>query len=376
MEDEISKFRKGLAILRSGMTYLNHASVGPLHDEVVSAVTNGLKTQMMQASLAQWDWFEAMDIAREECAKLVGASQEDIALMPNTSTGIMRAVSSIPFEPGDEVIWLADEFPALYWPLYSLTKQGVKLVPVNRADGLDLTSSIIQAVNAKTKLVAVSWVGFLSGARVDLRALSEEKKRADFYILVDGMQGVGAVPIDLSQLDIDFLAVHGAKWLMAPVGIGFLYASRSARKLVPQLEGWYGHEIDWDCFLRRDTALQADARRFEIASPPFSLVYGLISACRELNRLGLDFVWKRIQMLTDSLFDGLKELGFQVITPKPHHERAGIVTFKCQKAKETFEALERKRIIISYREGAIRVSPHFWNTEEEISLLLNELAGK
>ena len=376
VDKEILEFRKGLAILKSGTTYLNHASVGPLHDEVVSAVTNGLKTQMMQASLAQWDWFETMDRAREECAKLVGASPEDIALMPNTSAGIMRAVSSIPFEPDDEVIWLADEFPALYWPIYSLTKRGVKLVPVARTDGLGLTKSILRAVNPKTKLVAVSWVGFHSGARIDLRALSEEKKRAGFYILVDGMQGVGAVPINLSQLDIDFLAVHGAKWLMAPVGIGFLYASPRARKLVPDLEGWYGHEIDWDSFLRRDTALHVDARRFEVASPAFSLVYGLISACRKINTLGSDFIWKRIQMLTDLLIDGLEKLGLQIITPKPYEQRAGIVTFKCPEPKETFEALERKRIIVSYREGAIRVSPHFWNTEEEISLLLDELRGR
>ncbi len=369
----ITEFRSSLAVVRQGIRYLNNASVSPLSDQTVSSVAEGIETQRMRGSLAQWEWFEKMELAREECAKLIGANKEEIALMPNTSTGIIRALSSMSFKPNDEVIYLADEFPSLYWPLTSILRQKAKLVPVKMSQGEDLTSAILSAINSRTRLVALSWVGFFSGARVDLSALSAEKKRREFYLLVDGMQGIGCLPINVCELSIDFLATHGAKWMMCPVGIGFLYVSGNAQKLVPYFHGWYGHEIDWEGFLRRDTKLHSDARRFEIASPAFSLIYGLISAVHMLNELGVDFIWNKIETLTSSFITQLSELPVNILTPTPPNKRAGIVTFNCKEAKTLFEKLERSKIVVSYREGAIRVSPHFWNTEEELKELLSFL---
>ncbi len=372
-EQTVNGFRDGLSVVREGYVYLNHASVAPLHDDVVSAFQEGIETQRLRGSLAQWEWFEKMGEARAECARLIGANPESIALMPNTSSGIMRALSSIKFTSGEEVVYLVDEFPTLYWPLAGLSNKGVKLIPVKAKLGQDLTEAVISAINVRTRLVAISWVNFFSGARVDLAKISDEKRRRGFYFLVDAMQGLGCIPLNISELAVDFLAEHGAKWLMAPVGMGFLYASSEALRLEPDLHGWYSHEIDWDGFLRRDTALHPDARRFETGSPAMSNLYAFTSAVRKLNEIGAEFIWKRVCGLTSQLISSLRSLPVEIITPVEEDRGSGIVTFKCAGAKELFQKLEKNKIIVSYREGAIRVSPHFWNTRDELGRLLGFL---
>lgn len=370
-QEQVDYFRKGLEVVRHNIAYLNSASVSPLHDEVVSAINEGIETQRLKASLAQSEWFEKMDEARAEVAKFINAKPQDVSLMPNTSTGIIRALSSLRLREGDEVVYLQDEFPSLYWPLRGLGRQKVRMICVKRKAGQDLTEAVLSNIGQKTRLVALSWVGFFSGERIDLTKLSEEKKRSGFHLLVDVMQGLGCVPLDVSALDIDFLAEHSAKWLMGPVGIGFLYASESARKLMPDFHGWYGHEMDWDCFLRRDTSVHNDARRFETGTPPISLVYGLISAVKKLNEFGARRIWERVRKLTSSLISSLKELPVEIITPCEDEKRAGIVTFKCKNPKELFQKLEENKIIVSYREGTIRTSPHFWNIDAEVERLVS-----
>jgi len=362
----IEQYRKGLKILKKGLTYLNHANVGPLHDDVVSAVRQTLMSQAEQASLAQIKWFEILDQARHECASFLRTTADSIAILPNTSTGIIRALSSLPLVSGDEVVYLEGEFPALYWPLMGLKRLKAKLVAVRANKHEDLTEAVLSRINSRTRLVALSWVDFFTGARVDIKALESEKKRRGFHLLVDGMQAVGCLPVQLSELPIDFMAVHGAKWLMAPVGVGLLYASEEARKLTPDFHGWYGHEIDWSAFLRRDTPLYADARKFETGSPPFSLINGLTSAVSNLSHFGSELIWNRVNRFTTEIIRCLREMEVDILTPTESEKRAGIVTFKHAKVNEIFAQLQKRSIIVSVREGAIRVSPHFWNTGEEI----------
>lgn len=382
----IHDFRKGMAVA-SEFIYLNHASCGPLHADTVAAVQAFLADQQAHGSLNQLDWFAKLDEARAEVARLLGTSSERIAVMPNTSTGLMRALGTIPLQSGDEVVTLADAFPAIYWPVKSREQRGASIIELEPSLYANLTGQLLDAITPRTKAMVIPWVGFLRGARVDLAALSEERRRRDFFLVVDAIQGVGAVPLHLDELAVDFLCLQGAKWLLSPLGAGVLYAGESVAGLSPDFSGWYGHEIDWNAFLRRDIPLWPGARQYEIATHAMPSVYGLVASVSRFNELGVERIWERIRSLTDRLFAGLSELPTLIVTPQAHAERAGIVTFSCEgagspagadwssPASELFKHLTRQSISVSFREGLIRVSPHFYNTEDEVDAFLAAVKG-
>jgi len=382
----VNDFRQGMPVV-DDLTYLNHASVGPPHADTIAAAQAFLADQHAHGSLNQLDWFAKLDEARAQAAQLLRTSEERIAIMPNTSTGLMRALGAIPLQSGDEVVAIADAFPAIYFPVKSFADRGATLIEVEPALNIDLTQQVLDAITPRTRVVAIPWVGFLRGARLDLAALSEERRRRNFFLVVDAIQGVGVVPLALDELMVDFLSFQGAKWLLSPLGAGVLYASESACELAPDFHGWYGHEIDWNAFLRRDTALWQGARRYEVATHSMPSVYGFVASLSRFNAIGIPRIWERIRSLTDRIFAGLSQLPVLIVTPQPAEQRAGIVTFSCEgagapagsdwasPASELFAELSRQRISVSFREGFIRVSPHFYNTEEEVDVFLAAVKG-
>jgi len=365
----IDDFRNGMPVTQE-LTYLNHASCGPLHADTVAAAQDFLIDQHKHGSLNQLAWFDKLDQARAEMARLLGTSAERIAIMPNTSTGLIRALACLPIRPGDEVITLCDVFPAIYWPVRCLERHGATIIEVEPSVSVNLTQQVVDAITPRTRVVVIPWVGFLRGARVDLAALSEERSRRGFYLVVDAIQGAGAVPLRLDDLVVDFLSLQGAKWLLSPLGAGALYAREPMCEFVPDFCGWYGHEIDWNAFLRRDTPLWPGARRFETATHAMPSVYGLIASVSRFNAIGVDRIWERIRSLTDRIFAGLSQLPLTMVTPQPAEERAGIVTFFCEGAAGLFDELTRRKVSVSFREGFLRISPHFYNTESEVDAFL------
>ena len=362
----MARFREGLEVARE-YTFLNHASCGPLHSSVKRAAVKCLSEQRREASLADPEWQEFMPKARRSVAKLIGASMDNICLMPNCTMGLVRALSSIDFREGDEVLYIQNEFATLYFVLQSVLKRGAVLREVLVPAGSDPTDAIIAAVTPRTRLVAISWVGFLLGKRVNLQKLLEEKHRHGFYLIVDGYQGVGVVPLQLSELSVDFFVCGGAKWLMSPLGSGFFYASEEMLEgHQPDWPGWYGMEIDQDRYCNRDVPPRDTAVRFETGTEPLPSMYGMKRAIDEFNAIGVPAIWRRIQELTALLYERLKELPLRVLTPEAANERAGIVTFAIEDAHGLMDVLNDERIVVSLRDGLVRVSPHFWNNEEDI----------
>ncbi len=367
------RFRKGLEAA-SKYNYLNHASCGPLHNSVRRATARFIREQSLEASLADPGWIQFMARARLSAAELIGAQMNEVCLMPNTSTGLIRALSSIPLHEGDEVVCLHDEFPALYFALQGARHKGAVLREVRSRPEDDLTEAVLSAITDRTRIVGVSWVGFLLGKRLDLWRLSEEKRRRGFYLIVDGIQGVGAVPLDVSELSLDFLSVGTQKWLLSPLGSGFLYASpEMVENHFPDWPGWYGIDVDVNEYTRRDVHARNSAVRFETGTAPLPSMYGMKRSLDEFNVIGVPAIWCRIQELTALLLDGLKELPVSILTPAAADERAGIVTFAVGKPRKLMDTLAGERIVVSLRDGLIRVSPHFWNTDEEIRHLLHVL---
>jgi len=371
----ISRFREGMEIARR-FAYLNHASTGPLHRSTRRAVQRFLREQTWEASLGDPAWQQFMGEARASVGKLIGALPENVCLMPNCALGLIRALSSIDFREGDEVVYLHDEFATLYFALQGVLKRGARLVEVSAPFGADPTPNLLEAITSRTRLVAVSWVGFLTGYRVDLYRLSEAKSRRGFYLLVDGYQGIGVVPLDLAQLSVDFLVCGGAKWLLSPLGSGFMYVSTEALKEHhPDWPGWFGMEVDPTRYCRREVPPKQTAVRFESGTNPLPGMYGMKRSLDDFAAIGVGAIWARVQELTAHLLAGLDRAGVHVLTPRAPGLRAGIITFQVPQAEALLAALGEAGVIVSLRDGLVRVSPHFWNTEEELDRLLATASG-
>jgi cysteine desulfurase/selenocysteine lyase len=231
-------------------------------------------------------------------------------------------------------------------------------------------------MDKRTRLVAISFVEFATGFRNDLATLAEMCHARGVRFCVDGIQGVGALPLDVGEVPLDFLAVGGPKWLMGPIGTGFLFIRRQQ---IPTLDlaiaGWIG-TTDTNEHFRYDLPWRNDARRFEEGSLNRIGAAGLNAALELLLSVGIESIEQRIMTLTDRLVEGLRQRGYQVITPVAHRqERSGIVSFqhKHHQSPQLERRLAQANVVVSRRGTFIRVSPHFYNNEEDIDRLLSAL---
>jgi len=226
--------------------------------------------------------------------------------------------------------------------------------------------------------VAISHVEYVNGFHHDLRALSEIAHEHGAYLIVDAIQSAGAMQIDVKKDDVDFLTAACYKWLLSPSGAGYLYVKEELiEKFEPPFVGWASVKPEvfetldfWDIWKLR---LSETASRFEVGSPSFISFTGAAEALKMMLNFGIENIEKRILKLTDHLIESVKALGLKLQTPEEPQYRSGVVNFKIDKAKETAESLSRKGIIVSARAHGLRVSPHFYNTEEEIDKFMEEI---
>ncbi len=284
--------------------YLNHASTGPLPARSLLAVEEfnrrraameGMTDPVLQGVLAE---------ARHLAARLVHADVEEIALAGNTSWGLNLAAATLPLEPGDVVVVSAGEFPANVYPWMRLASRGVRLevVPCTVNGWPDEEYLLARVQDAEVKVLAVSWVQFSNGYRVDLARLGRAARDSGTYLVVDAIQGLGQQPLDLSALSVDILACGGQKWLLSPWGTGFVYVRRALiERLSPLVTGWMAHEGTDDFTRLTDyhPALHRDARRFELVSLPFQDFVGFNASLSLLLELGVDRIAAHLDRITE-----------------------------------------------------------------------------
>ena len=355
-------------------TYLNHAAVAPLPNRVVETMCAFLHARQM-GDMALDDWPPATEETRGLAARLIGAAPEEIAFVGSTSDGLNLAANALPIAAGEKVILCDMEFPANVYPWLNLRRRGVE-VRIVPHDGGGLSPERLAAVlDGRTRVVAVSSVQFLSGYRADLPALARLCHAAGAYLVVDGIQSVGVVPLDVHAAGPDILVTQGAKWLLAPIGLGFLYVRRELIEQLHPLYAYYRSVTAPEPWLEYDWTLRRDARRFEVASPNVVGLYGLREALRLLLEVGVERIYPHLLDLGDRLLAGLDALGVSVLTPRERARRAGIVTCRTADVPGDFQRLHEAHVQVSLREGYLRISPHLYNIPEEIDRLLNVLEG-
>ncbi len=220
--DPDERYRSQFEVTRT-LTYLNHAAAGPMSRTVVTAIERFLGDMAARGSDASDDWVARSETTRRKVARFLGATEDEIAFMKNTPDGINAISNGIRWREGDNVITLDIEFPANVYPWMNLRDRGVECRILRTENGCIDASDIIEAIDRRTRVVALSWVEFHGGLRHDLAAIGRACREAGVYLAVDAVQGAGSLVCDVEALNIDFLCAAGHKWMLGPNGIAMLY---------------------------------------------------------------------------------------------------------------------------------------------------------
>ena len=369
--ESMEKVRENFPIVKNKI-FMNHAAHSPLPKPVFESMLEYLK----EAS-EQWVAETDLEMAKKLFAKLINAKPEEIAFVPNTSTGLNIVANMLDYGEGSNIVTTDLEFPSVVYP-WLRKKLGVRVKYVNNVDGKILHEDFENAVDDDTAAIVVSHVEYANGFRNDLSFLSKLAHEHNAYLVVDAIQSAGAIEIDVKRDNVDFLTTACYKWLLGPSGIGFLYVKEELiEKFEPPMVGWASVEpqvfetVDfWDIWNLR---LSKTASRFEVGGPNVIGCIGAAAALKLILGYGIEKIENRILDLTDYLIDRVREAGWKLQTPEEKSYRSGIVNFLIDKPMERVEQLAKKGIIVSARANGIRVSPHFYNTEEEIDQLVSEL---
>ncbi|MFL5606196.1 MAG: aminotransferase class V-fold PLP-dependent enzyme [Gemmatimonadaceae bacterium] len=356
--------------------YLNAASTGPLPERTVRAQDAFTRKRAAPHRLAYEEQFGALSDARRLIARLIGADVAEIALATNTSSGINLAAWALPLGAGDAVVIPDLEFPANVYPWMAAAQaRGFTLHRVPARDGLLDHEALLAALELPgVRVLAVSWVGFSTGAVADLDALGAACRSRGILFVVDAIQGLGALTLDLSRTPVDLLACGGQKWLLAPWGTGFTYVRRALlRDLTPQPVSWMGVQgsDDFSRLLAYDMTWRDDARRFEQITLPFQDFAGMVASLELFHELGPAAIAEVIHVRVEELMAGADALGIPIVTPRSR--RAGIVSLRPADADAASARLNAARVAHSLREGTIRLAPHCYTTSDELVQALEAL---
>lgn len=376
---DLAAMRAELAVT-AGYAYLNHAAVSPLPCRSRRRIEEYLD-ELTRHGAARYPGsvFATLERVRALGATLLATRPEQVFIVRSTTQGIGIAATGIPFAEGENVVLVEREFPANLRPWLPLRRRGVEVRLVPQREGRVLLEDLEGAVDARTRALSVSFVQFLSGFRIELGAVAERLRRRspDALLVVDAIQGLGVFPVEVEACGVDFLSADAHKWLLGPEGVGLGYASaRALERIEPALEGWLAVEDPFDFF---DLAqpLKASAARFEEGAYNLAGLHGLLGSLELLAEVGQRAVEARVLALGDHLCARLVEIGWRVRSPRATvGERSGIVLADREAPLalgRLRDRLREARVEVSIRDGAVRASPHAYNTEEDLERLITLL---
>lgn len=355
----------------SELIYLNHAAVAPLCRRASEAIKHLADDVCRYGSLHYDRWMEGYQGLRQAAAKLINASPGEIAIVKNTSEGIAVVAQGFDWRPGDRMVAFREEFPANYYPWARLEKRGVRLSWLSIYDPFD---KIAEAISG-ARLLAVSFVNYLSGFRMDLKAIGEVCQQRGCFFFVDAIQGMGAFPIDVEACHIDGLAADGHKWMLGPEGNGVLYVRRQRQDSIEPVEFGYTNTARYADYGLRDMTLRPDAGRYECGTLNTAGCFGLRAAIEFLLEVGVANIAHEVQAIADQLAAGVHQKGYQLMIERTPETGSGIVSFRHPSVdcRSIASELKRNLILAAPRQGWVRMSPHFYISQENVEQVLRVL---
>lgn len=365
--DDVRRYRAEFPITERWV-FLNHAGMSPTPARSAEAICRWM-TQLVHDGRPSFDaWEEGVRVGRERFATLVGADPEEIAFVRNTSHGLSIVASGLDWRPGDRVaVAVAEEYPSNVYPWLDLARRGrVTLDAVDARDGAVTTEAVERVLRPETRLVAVSSAEYASGTVTDLPALGALCRDRGVVLCVDGIQTAGALPVDVRNAGVHALSADSHKWLLGVVGIGGLFVDRAlVERIHPPLLGWRSTTDAFD-FDRVHLELVPHAGRFEEGSLAYPLIEGFSEVLDLLLEVSVESVAARIRALISRLAEALESLGCDVGPAKAYRQHILTFTHAAASPEALLDGLTERAIVVSLRRGRIRVSPHFYNTEDEM----------
>jgi selenocysteine lyase/cysteine desulfurase len=370
----IIEIRKLFPHLSTDQIYFNHAALGPWSTLALNRISE-YSAQRSGGKIENYPYFLKWNSgAKVKLGKILGSTSDRLAWVDNVSNGLNILAQGLSWKKGDRIILNDIEFPSNIYPFLNLQKYGVEIDLIKSRNGIVDLDDIEKVYTPRTKLISISLVQFLSGYRADMDAIGEFCKQAGIIFCVDAIQGAGAVQIDVNRSKIDFLSGGTQKWLMSSQGLSYIYITEELQSWIEQKNvGWASVENAWS-LLEYDLTLKSTADRFQNGTVNALGVAIFDSVIDLFIDFGMENVEQKILANTNFFIKNLNRIGIKsVLENAVEKNRAGIVTFKDQNAKRIFDELEKRKIYAAVREGMIRFAPHFYNTNEEIERVVDEL---
>ena len=359
--------------------YLNAASISLMPLPVLRKMNKFQEDLGLRATA----WFDeevetnALEDARIESAKFIGAEVDEIALMTSTTEALCAVAWSLDFQRGDNVVTTDMAFPSVTYPWMRVGKEkGVEVRLANNREGIVEVADLEKLVDDRTRVLAISHVEYTSGLRFNLKDLHDLASRHGALLVVDAIQSLGVVPLNVKDEGVDILASGAYKWLLGPFGASILYMRTDLyEELEPPLVGFRSKEKPFELEPTKLTYAKT-AKKFEFSTLNYASMTGLAEAIKYLRRVGIKKVYNYVLKITEDLMQSLSTLrGVKIVTPREEKRRAGIVTIRFEEADymEVAKKLGEKGVIVSPRFESVRMSPHIYNTEEDLSKASEEI---
>ena len=353
--------------------YLNHAGLSPLSTKSKDAMMNAIEWAVA-GTFKQYEWKEHYDRTRRKISELIHCQPQDIAFTRSTSDGISMLVNGLDWTPQDNVVTYVGEHPTVRLNCERISREfGVEVRVAGQRSGAPDTDELLSLIDDQTKAVLISWVQYSTGFRSALRPIGLCCRNHRALFMVDAVQGLGALELNVGREYVDACAAGAQKFLMGPEGIGFMFVSgRALEKMTPSIVGWRsvkGHEsLSAEAVAYNDGAL-----RFEYGTQNLAGVCGLDASLDLFNSLRPNAIERYLLDLTSYLATRLEAKGYQVSIPGERLSAIVSCSHKNKTGSELESLLRAKRIETSSRIGRLRVSPHVYNTREDIDELLRAL---
>jgi selenocysteine lyase/cysteine desulfurase len=354
--------------------YLNSATFGPIPLCAVEAANRHWRHRDEEACIDFLDWFTDADRVRAKAARLIGAQPADIAFVPSAGAALSWLMQGIDWKPGNQILALAHEFPNnLYYPLVWRERQ-VEFIEMPLPQGCFALDAFLSVLTNRTRLVLLSTVNYSTGLRPPLEQIGAALREREVLFYVDATQSLGALRLNVASARISFLALHAYKWMLSPTGIGFACIPAEVRQwLSPAIYSWRSHQ-DWrnvDQLHHGAPQLPEAAMRYEGGVLNFSGIYAMEAVLDLIASLGAEAVEQRVLQLAARTREVLRAHGGILLADQYPHYESPIVTaqFPGLDMSNLAAELKRKRIAVAVRKGNLRVSPHFFNNEQDLSQL-------
>ena len=371
----LARYRSEFPIFRERV-YLNTCSLGALGERTRRKVAEFLDVWQSRGASAWYDvWWAALGELRARYAAVIGAAPAEIALAPSISAAVSSVAEALDYSKRPKVVVTSLDFPTIAYQWLAKARRGIEVVVVESPDGVTVPlEAMARAVDDRTALVATSHVYFATGAIQDIRAVAALAHAKGALCLVDAYQSVGQVPVDAHAAGADFLTAGGLKWLLGGTGIVFLYVrDEVARRLEPTTAGWFGHRQQF-AFDPHALEFHDDARRFELGTPALAAVYAQLGGLEYIEEIGVPAIRQVTAALTEDLIARARAAGFAPKVAAEAEARSAIVMLPMSDPPAAVRYLAEGGVVADARPGHVRLSPFFYNVQDDHVTALERLA--